>query len=46
MIERLEEHLSEDQIEQLRTKHQTLKDQSERIIENLRLGGKQVLQGD
>jgi hypothetical protein len=41
----LEEHLTPDQIEQLREKHKALKDQSDQIVQRLRQGGKQAVQG-
>jgi hypothetical protein len=41
----LEDHLTTDQIDRLRVKHKGLKEQSDRIVENLRQGGKQALQG-
>ncbi|CAF0805027.1 unnamed protein product [Adineta ricciae] len=43
-IEQLEEYLSPDQIDQLRVKHQALKDESDNIVRSLRQGGKQALQ--
>ncbi|CAF1008853.1 unnamed protein product [Rotaria sordida] len=43
-IEQLEDHLTKEQIDQLRIKHQTLVKQSDDIVASLRHGGKQVIQ--
>jgi hypothetical protein len=44
-IETLEDHFTADQLNQLRVKHKALKEQSDQIVENLRQGGKQALEG-
>ena len=44
-IETLEDHLTPDQIEQLRMKHKLLKEQTDRVVKNLREGGKQGVEG-
>ncbi|CAF3656264.1 unnamed protein product [Adineta steineri] len=43
-IEQLEDHLTPDQIDKLRLKHQALIDESDRIVQSLRDGGKPALQ--
>jgi TolA-binding protein len=44
-IETLEDDLTPDQIEQLRMKHKALKEQTDRVVKNLREGGKQGVEG-
>ncbi|CAF2397763.1 unnamed protein product [Rotaria sp. Silwood2] len=43
-IEKLEDHLTKDKIDQLRVTHQTLLKQCDEIVVSLRQGGKQALQ--
>ena len=41
----MEDHLSDEQIAQLRKKHQVLNEQRDQLLENLRQGGKQAAEG-
>lgn len=41
----MEEHFSDDQIAPVRKKQQVLKEQCDQLVENLRQGGKQAIEG-
>jgi hypothetical protein len=41
----MEDHLSADQIAQLRKKHESFIEQRDQIVENLRQGGKEAVEG-
>lgn len=44
-IEQLQDRLTSEQLHQLKMKHRGIEEQSDRLVEYLRTGGKQAVQG-